>query len=76
MSAANDKEREINDFKNVIAQLLLKMNKTTTMKEFIKAYREEQGHNINVVLDKVEIKIIFQLFVYISIFTAWAWTTL
>lgn len=50
---SSEKETEIGHFKTVVASILQTLNKDTNEKELRKAYREEKGHNINIVLDKV-----------------------
>lgn len=50
---SSKREIEILNFKTVIASILQTLKKDTNEKELRKAYREEKGHNINNVLDKV-----------------------
>lgn len=50
---SSDRENEVRDFKTAVASILQTLEKDTNEKELRKAYREEKGHNINNVLDKV-----------------------
>lgn len=47
------KEKEINDFKNVISAILSSLGRISSERELRKAYREEEGENINLMLEKV-----------------------
>lgn len=56
-----EKETEINELVNVTSRILGSLGKVTTERDLRKAYREEEGHNINVILDKVRLKIFLKI---------------
>jgi hypothetical protein len=63
----NDKEAEIKHLKNIFKNVLQTLGKISNEKDFKKAFREQEGQNINNALDKVKFDIKVKYFVKILI---------
>jgi hypothetical protein len=57
MSGDKGRKKELDDFVQVIYSALCTLDKNCTEKDLRKAYRENQGHNINQMIDKVRLQI-------------------
>lgn len=50
---SDKKEKKINDFKNVVSAILSSLGRVSSDRELRRVFREAEGENINLVLEKV-----------------------
>lgn len=64
---AEKQQNEIDEFKQLIRELLASLGKITTEKDLRKAYRDHTGHNVNDKIHKVSVSLYVQTYQILKI---------